>query len=83
MTEKNRTKLIYFGRRDDDIWDAIQAIPKGDQSYHMKEAFRRYFLGHEVNDMPAKPVPGNTDQKPPEDYTKQINIEKLSGLMIR
>jgi hypothetical protein len=85
MAEKRRQKLIYFGKRDDDIWNAIQAIPDGDQNFHMKEAFRMYFLGRNVSGLdevifiePIAPVITETD----EDHTDKIDVVKLTGSMM-
>ncbi|WP_422659142.1 hypothetical protein ACK8P5_00905 [Paenibacillus sp. EC2-1] len=83
---ESRTKLLYFGKRDDAIWEAIQSLPKGDQNYHMKEALRSYFLSISGVTTSAKVTIIHNEAIPDpveEDCTEQINIGKLSGLMIR
>ncbi|OPA76717.1 hypothetical protein BVG16_16230 [Paenibacillus selenitireducens] len=84
MAEKRRQKLIYFGKRDDAIWDAIQAIPDGDQNFHMKEAFRMYFLTQDVTEVKATPSSLSAVHQPAanEDHTDKIDLIKLSGSMI-
>ncbi|MEC0092522.1 hypothetical protein [Paenibacillus macquariensis] len=77
-----RQKLIYFGKRDDAIWDAIQGIPAGDQNYHMKEAFRMYFLAQEVEAIKPKTLIKTAPLVENEDHTKKINLGKLTGSMI-
>lgn len=88
MAEKRRQKLVYFGKRDDDIWEAIQNVPDGDQNYHMKEAMRRYFLSLDVGVKSLPPVSQenlvdavlNVQE---EDHSKLIDITRMTGLMIR
>lgn len=38
---------LYFGKRDDDLWLAIQEIPEGDRNHEIRLALRKYFLLNE------------------------------------
>lgn len=81
MSDKLARKVIYFGKRDSDLWDAVSRLPKGDQNYHMKQALRAYFLGETAGRIPA-PIPAPVVQPPKaaeDDVSDRIDFGRLVG----
>lgn len=54
MASKRRVIPLYFGKREDDLWEVIQAIPEGDRNHEIRQALRAYFLGEEAPKPPRK-----------------------------
>lgn len=50
---KSKAKQLYFTRHDQDLWEAIQALPKGDQNHEIRKALRHWFLGEASGSAPA------------------------------
>lgn len=83
MSEKLARKVVYFGKRDADLWDAVEKLPKGDQNYHMKQALREYFLEGVRHHSPMSRVPQEAAPvtPSPSDPTDSIDIDMIKTLM--
>lgn len=88
MKEKRRQTLIYYGKRDDALWEAIQRLPKGDLNYEIKQAMKAYFLGERAAFTPPPPhedaetteMVGEHVEEP--NPTRKIDMTKLGGGLI-
>jgi len=63
---------LYFGKRDNDLWLAIQAIPEGDRNHEIRNALRQYFLNEQTTPNKHKEKPSIIDQ---------VNVGLNSGLI--
>lgn len=82
MTTKKRAKQFYFTKNDDDLYNAIQAIPDGERNHEIRRALRHWFLGGGRNYIPPMRTELETateqPQKPQEPDNKEIlDKEKL------
>lgn len=76
-----RAKQLYFTRRDDDLWDAINRIPDGDQNHEIRRALRFCFLGEGTwRGMTADFASKNVDdtQKLRENDERKLRADKRS-----
>lgn len=73
--------MIYFTRNDDDLWEAIQKVPEGEQNHEMRKALKRYFLGEDSlryeTDPPILTEPARSTEPTPE--VEPIKVETAEG----
>jgi len=82
-TNKQERLLLYFGKRDQDLWDAIQSVAKGDRNHEIKIALRKHFLEEGNSRLTSSSLAKKEDfrEEPPEDPTKDLNIGINNGLI--
>ena len=75
MTTKKRAKQFYFTKNDDDLYEAIQAIPDGERNHEIRRALRYWFLGGNRNYTPqasGQAAEPQTAQEPTKPDNKEV-----------
>lgn len=78
MTEKKfkpKSFPLYFGKRDEDLWNAIHEIGSGDMNHEIKKVLRAHFLG-DTQELPTPPRNTVPQEKVPLPEEKAVGVDQ-------